>query len=81
VSAPNADSALSGVASFALPDSHETGGSVRVPVQRLVPAGQTLGVTEQLPLDERHLYSEDYLAGSLGVWLSPACGPGGGVPG
>ena len=27
----------------------------------ILPAGQTLGVTEQLPLDERHLYGEDYL--------------------
>jgi cell division protease FtsH len=35
----------------------------------ILPAGQTLGVTEQLPLDERHLYSEDYLADSLAVRL------------
>ena len=27
----------------------------------ILPAGQTLGVTEQLPVDERHLYGEDYL--------------------
>ena len=27
----------------------------------ILPAGQALGVTEQLPLVERHLYSEDYL--------------------
>jgi ATP-dependent Zn protease len=26
----------------------------------ILPAGQTLGVTEQLPPDERHLYGEDY---------------------
>jgi len=35
----------------------------------ILPAGQTLGVTEQLPLDERHLYSEDYLTTSLAVRL------------
>jgi cell division protease FtsH len=31
----------------------------------ILPAGQTLGVAEQLPLDERHLYSQDYLTDSL----------------
>jgi len=35
----------------------------------ILPAGQALGVTEQLPLVERHLYSEDYLNQSLGVRL------------
>jgi cell division protease FtsH len=35
----------------------------------ILPAGQTLGVTEQLPLVERHLYSEDYLVESLAVRL------------
>jgi cell division protease FtsH len=35
----------------------------------ILPAGQTLGVTEQLPIDERHLYSEDYLRESLAVRL------------
>jgi cell division protease FtsH len=35
----------------------------------ILPAGQTLGVTEQLPLDERHLYGEDYLRDSLAVRL------------
>src|SRR6266704_2169220 len=35
----------------------------------ILPAGQTLGVTEQLPLDERHLYSQDYLTDSLAVRL------------
>jgi cell division protease FtsH len=35
----------------------------------ILPAGQTLGVTEQLPLDERHLYGEDYLNDSLAVRL------------
>jgi len=29
----------------------------------ILPAGQALGVTEQLPVDERHLYSEGYLSG------------------
>ncbi|MHB1850125.1 MAG: ATP-dependent zinc metalloprotease FtsH, partial [Acidimicrobiales bacterium] len=35
----------------------------------ILPAGQTLGVTEQLPLVERHLYGEDYLADALAVRL------------
>ena len=35
----------------------------------ILPAGQALGVTEQLPLVERHLYSEDYLYQSLAVRL------------
>jgi cell division protease FtsH len=35
----------------------------------ILPAGQTLGVTEQLPLVERHLYQEDYLTQSLAVRL------------
>jgi cell division protease FtsH len=33
----------------------------------ILPAGQALGVTEQLPLVERHLYGEDYLLDSLAV--------------
>ena len=35
----------------------------------ILPAGQALGVTEQLPVDERHLYSQDYLNDSLAVRL------------
>jgi len=35
----------------------------------ILPAGQTLGVTEQLPLTERHMYGEDYLLDSLAVRL------------
>jgi cell division protease FtsH len=35
----------------------------------ILPAGQALGVTEQLPLDERHLYPESYLKDSLAVRL------------
>jgi cell division protease FtsH len=35
----------------------------------ILPAGQTLGVTEQLPLVERHMYTEDYLLDSLTVRL------------
>jgi cell division protease FtsH len=35
----------------------------------ILPAGQTLGVTEQLPLIERHMYGEDYLLDSLAVRL------------
>ena len=35
----------------------------------VLPAGQSLGVTEQLPLVERHLYGEDYLHDTLAVCL------------
>ena len=35
----------------------------------ILPAGQALGVTEQLPLVEHHLYSEDYLLATLAVLL------------
>jgi cell division protease FtsH len=35
----------------------------------ILPAGQALGVTEQLPLVERHLYGEDYLYDMLSVFL------------
>ncbi|HEY5173138.1 MAG TPA: ATP-dependent zinc metalloprotease FtsH, partial [Acidimicrobiia bacterium] len=35
----------------------------------ILPAGQALGATEQLPSDERHLYSESYLKDSLAVRL------------
>jgi cell division protease FtsH len=35
----------------------------------ILPAGQTLGTTEQLPLVERHLFGENYLADSLAVRL------------
>ncbi len=35
----------------------------------VLPVGQALGVTEQLPSDERHLYSESYLKASLAVRL------------
>jgi cell division protease FtsH len=33
----------------------------------ILPAGQALGVTQQLPVDERHLYSEGYLKDSLAI--------------
>ena len=33
----------------------------------ILPAGQALGVTQQLPIDERHLYSEGYLKDSLAI--------------
>jgi cell division protease FtsH len=39
------------------------------PVEKvtILPAGRALGVTEQLPEDERHLYPESYLLDSLAV--------------
>jgi cell division protease FtsH len=33
----------------------------------ILPAGQALGATEQLPIDERHLYTEGYLKDSLAI--------------
>ncbi len=35
----------------------------------ILPSGRALGVTEQLPVDERHLYSESYLHDSLAIRL------------
>ncbi len=35
----------------------------------ILPSGRALGVTEQLPVDERHLYPESYLLDSLAVRL------------
>jgi cell division protease FtsH len=40
----------------------------------ILPAGQALGVTEQLPLVERHLYGEDYLHDMLAVQLGGRAG-------
>ena len=40
----------------------------------ILPAGQALGVTEQLPLVERHLYGEDYLNQMLAVFLGGRAG-------
>jgi cell division protease FtsH len=40
----------------------------------ILPAGQALGVTEQLPLVERHLYSDDYLHDMLAVDLGGRAG-------
>ena len=36
----------------------------------ILPSGQALGATHQLPLDERHLFSETYLRTSLAVRLA-----------
>ncbi len=40
----------------------------------ILPAGQTLGATQQLPLVERHLYGEAYLLDSLSVLLGGRAG-------
>ncbi len=41
------------------------------PVEKvtILPAGQSLGATHQLPLDERHLYSESFMLARLATWL------------
>jgi cell division protease FtsH len=41
----------------------------------ILPAGRALGVTEQLPVDERHLYAESYLQDSLAIRLRALRGP------
>jgi cell division protease FtsH len=33
----------------------------------IIPTGMALGVTQQLPLEERHIYTHDYIADSLAV--------------
>lgn len=35
----------------------------------IIPRGQALGVTQQLPLDDRHIYTEDYLLRKITVLL------------
>jgi cell division protease FtsH len=40
----------------------------------ILPSGPALGATEQLPLDERHLYSESHLLASLAVRLGGRAG-------
>uniref|UniRef100_A0A7C3WTT4 ATP-dependent zinc metalloprotease FtsH n=1 Tax=Desulfobacca acetoxidans TaxID=60893 RepID=A0A7C3WTT4_9BACT len=35
----------------------------------IIPRGRALGLTQQLPLDERHTYPKDYLLGTLAVLL------------
>ncbi len=35
----------------------------------IIPRGHTLGVTQQLPLDDRHIYTEDYLLKKITVLL------------
>ena len=40
----------------------------------ILPAGQALGVTEQLPTVEHHLYGEDYLLDTLAVYLGGRAG-------
>lgn len=40
----------------------------------ILPAGQSLGATEQLPVDERHLYSESHLTTSLAIRLGGRAG-------
>jgi cell division protease FtsH len=57
---------------------HESGHALMAALSRhadpvakvtILPAGMALGVTEQLPVDERHLYSESYMNDSLVVRL------------
>ena len=40
----------------------------------ILPNGPALGVTEQLPLDDRHLYTESYLLGALTVRMGGRVG-------
>src|SRR5207247_6318092 len=40
----------------------------------ILPAGQALGITEQLPVDERHLFPESYLRDSLSIRMGGRAG-------
>ena len=42
---------------------------IRSPNSTILPAGQSLGATHQLPLVERHLFGENYLQAVLDVRL------------
>ena len=54
----------------AMPSSRSSPSTpTRWPRSRILPAGRALGVTEQLPVDERHLYAESYLLDSLAIRL------------
>ncbi|TDB83048.1 ATP-dependent metallopeptidase FtsH/Yme1/Tma family protein [Actinomadura sp. KC216] len=44
-------------------------GADRVAKVTILPTGMALGSTHQLPEDDRHLYNQDYLTGSLAVRL------------
>jgi cell division protease FtsH len=35
----------------------------------IIPRGRALGVTQQLPVDDRHTYSKDYLRGTIAVMM------------
>ena len=35
----------------------------------IIPRGRALGITQQLPIDERHTYSKDYLLNSISILL------------
>ena len=36
----------------------------------IVPRGQALGLTQQIPLDDRHTYSKDYLEAQISVLMA-----------
>jgi cell division protease FtsH len=40
----------------------------------IIPSGPSLGATQQLPLDDRHLYSESFLRATLAVMLGGRAG-------
>jgi cell division protease FtsH len=39
----------------------------------ILPTGMALGVTQQLPLEERHIYPEEYIADTLAVRMGGRC--------
>ena len=42
----------------------------------IIPRGRALGLTQQLPVDEKHTYSREYLEGNLAVLMGGPCGRG-----
>jgi len=49
--------------------AHLTPGTDPIHKVTIIPRGRALGITQQLPLDDRHTYPKDYLMATLAVLL------------
>ncbi len=49
--------------------AHLTPGTDPIHKVTIIPRGRALGITQQLPLDDRHTYPKDYLVATLSVLL------------